>query len=554
MISTRSKRNGYKESFLSIRFFFLAHSFFFAATAFSLSTPTSTISTIGKPSIFSTITNRQIGILDGSELAGLNEFMSGKGKDDNDKDVGEGHLVNNNKNNFGIIRFITGTTTIDGVDRRVIGIESSDSENNSDNLGIPLATIPDKVSDMDAISTAMASIVAVHCCVPTVSQVGGSDDSSGTEFVSGKAVVMGSGEYACYAARAMELLGAEVTLVSTGRPRIKNSKVSVMPPLQGELERGFTDVLGKFDSLLDTLYDENIVDEGQIIQSTVVRELRSKHDCKRYVSTLNKAQSIIRDSGLVFGRNEVKEYQSNIIKSITSSKKSMLQKEVTIPQNFGPMTLQKLLDGGVIYPASKKNDERYLIRGWSLKDFWEFMSWPRDSNGSINSRYGLPVIDEFESVFYNINDSTEEEEPVKEEKPPKVSTNPYVMEVVGVEGLQNDIVSQKRTGVLFLSASFCRTCKTINPSYTRMARMSQKSFTPGDVPLTFAKAETGSKVGKALGRVLGVVSVPTFVLFKDGVRYGDPLSVSKIPSKKLDLAVDYLISGKEWDSEEFEDL
>lgn len=123
----------------------------------------------------------------------------------------------------------------------------------------------------------------------------------------------------------MELLGAEVTLVSTGRPRIKNSKgekmkkecvspmaggrkshdihrhnfsftwfnllfkttivstVSVMPPLQGELERGFTDVLGKFDSLLDTLYDENIVDEGQIIQSTVVRELRSKHDCKRYV-------------------------------------------------------------------------------------------------------------------------------------------------------------------------------------------------------------------------------------------------------------------------------
>jgi len=164
----------------------LVHSFFFAATAFSLSTSTSTVPTYGKPSLFVTITNRQIGILDESDLAGLNDFTSGKGKDDSDQDVGEGRLVNNNKNNFGIIRFITGTTTIDGVDRRVIGIESPDSENKSDNFAIPLATIPDKVSDMDAISTAIASIVAVHSGLLTVSQVSGSDDSSGTEYVSGK--------------------------------------------------------------------------------------------------------------------------------------------------------------------------------------------------------------------------------------------------------------------------------------------------------------------------------------------------------------------------------
>ena len=103
-------------------FLFLVHSFFFAATAFSLSTSTSTVPTYGKPSVFVTITNRQIGILDESDLAGLNDFTSGKGKDDSDQDVGEGRLVNNNKNNFGIIRFITGTTTIDGVDRRVIGV------------------------------------------------------------------------------------------------------------------------------------------------------------------------------------------------------------------------------------------------------------------------------------------------------------------------------------------------------------------------------------------------------------------------------------------------
>ena len=164
----------------------MVHPFFFAATVFSLSSSTSTVPTYGKPSVFVTITNRQIGILDESDLAGLNDFTSGKGKDDSDQDVGEGRLVNNNKNNFGIIRFITGTTTIDGVDRRVIGIESPDSENESDNLAIPLATISDKVSDMDAISTAIASIVAVHSGLLTVSQVSGSDDSSGTEYVSGK--------------------------------------------------------------------------------------------------------------------------------------------------------------------------------------------------------------------------------------------------------------------------------------------------------------------------------------------------------------------------------
>ena len=112
--------------------------------------------------------------------------MSGKWEDDSDQDVGEGFLANNSNNNFGIIRFITGTTTIDEVDHCVIGIESPDSKNNSDNLGIALATIPDKVSDMDAILTAIASLVAVLYCVPTVSQVDGSDDSSGTAFISGK--------------------------------------------------------------------------------------------------------------------------------------------------------------------------------------------------------------------------------------------------------------------------------------------------------------------------------------------------------------------------------
>ena len=34
------------------------------------------------------------------------------------------------------------------------------------------------------------------------------------------------------------------------------------------------------------------------------------------------------------------------------------------------------------------------IRGWTLADFWEQTSWPRDSSGTSNTRYGLPVRDD----------------------------------------------------------------------------------------------------------------------------------------------------------------
>ncbi|EED89279.1 hypothetical protein THAPSDRAFT_263992, partial [Thalassiosira pseudonana CCMP1335] len=56
----------------------------------------------------------------------------------------------------------------------------------------------------------------------------------------------------------------------------------------------------------------------------------------------------------------------------------------------------------------------------------------------------------------------------------------------------------------------CRTCKGINPVFTRIAREYEGE-------LMFAKADATGSVGKALGRQLGVIAVPSFVLFKDGV-------------------------------------
>jgi hypothetical protein len=75
-----------------------------------------------------------------------------------------------------------------------------------------------------------------------------------------------------------------------------------------------------------------------------------------------------------------------------------------------------------------------------------------------------------------------------------------------------------------------------------MARIAKEE---GEV--VFAKAETSGRWGKELGRYLEVEAVPAFILFRKGARYGSALSVSKLPSKKIDRALQLLESGAEWD-------
>ena len=57
-----------------------------------------------------------------------------------------------------------------------------------------------------------------------------------------------------------------------------------MKPSVGELELGFCDVLGEFDTLLDTLYDENSTGQSSFVKkSGIVEQLQSKHNCTRYI-------------------------------------------------------------------------------------------------------------------------------------------------------------------------------------------------------------------------------------------------------------------------------
>ena len=73
-----------------------------------------------------------------------------------------------------------------------------------------------------------------------------------------------------------------------------------------------------------------------------------------------------------------------------------------------------------------------------------------------------------------------------------------------------------------------------------------------DEELTYAEADTTGVNGKVLSKYLDVEAVPAFVLFRCGKMYGEPLSISRLPSKKLDLAVEMLVSGKEFDRKALE--
>eukprot|EP00978_Attheya_sp_CCMP212_P004217 scaffold9199_cov48-Attheya_sp.AAC.1 len=217
-----------------------------------------------------------------------------------------------------------------------------------------------------------------------------------------------------------------------------------------------------------------------------------------------------------------------------------------------------------------------MVRGWALKDFWEFTSWPRDTEGGSNMRYGFPVVDDLDMAELRKTQEDEDDElslQQQQQQQPELASstgkrimeaattpmkNPFVTEFEGVDGLYNHIVSTKKDCVLFLSAPYCRTCLTLTPAYTRMARImteqqqQQQQNKDDDNMLLFAKADAGGKKGKELGNALNIYAVPTFIMFRAGERYGTPLSISKLPSKRLDRAVQYLTTGMKWDPKAFQ--
>jgi len=462
----------------------------------------------------------------------------------------------------GSLTLVTGSTQEDP-SQRIVAVQTNNNDNDAnyetvsmgdvDVYAHTIATIPQKVSEADALSTAAAALVGIHCAIPKVGGVGGSDNSNDV-FYTGKAVVVGGNDYACFVADGLATLGIEVSLVSTGSPRAKNDGVYVMKPsdLNDDYEEvGFSTAVGEFDSLIDTISNERkgmlITEDNPYGGSTVLKLLQSKHQCNKYISTLTQSQQIVKNEGVLWGPGKANDHVKKM-ESISLARCASLVPSL----GFGSATLQTLLDSNVLF--SIKSNNPTVSRGWALKDFWEETSWPRDSSG-MGIRFGMPAEEEEDldeqfrreqermqtriRVGSEVGGGMDDTETTKQVLIDQ--TNPYVTQIVGVDGLAQEVVSKQKDCVVFVAMRSCRTCKGINPVFTKLARER------GSDELMFAKADATGATGKALGRQLGIVSVPSFVLFRNGVRYG-AVSASKLPSERLDQALNDLAEGKDFDT------
>ncbi len=116
---------------------------------------------------------------------------------------------------YGYMSVLTGK---DEDNRRIVAMqctESHDSEQSASSLVYEdsIAVIPKQVSDEDAISTYIASLSSIVCALPRVKNIGGGVDEEAVT-ISGKAVVLGSGDLACFSAEGLASLGIEVFLVN----------------------------------------------------------------------------------------------------------------------------------------------------------------------------------------------------------------------------------------------------------------------------------------------------------------------------------------------------
>lgn len=308
----------------------------------------------------------------------------------------------------------------------------------------------------------------------------------------------------------------------------------------------------------------------------------------RYVSTLTRSQRFVLEEGILFARDPVLKYQKNIendkelMKVASSMSFSTSLDDYQLlppPRNFG-QTLTKLFKDKVIYPTDRNENgsharKKLFVRGCSFPDYAEVEIWPQDATEGSSVRYGFPGVkeliledrmDTLMGAFDNnknkvrnnnnsvstkkkddvtVKENSNVDSEIKLPKKKKKQDNPFVLDIESLGDISTEIRDVEKDAVLFVSAPYCRLCRTIDPLYTRMARVSKEEQ---NSDLIFAKATTGTgKAMKQLTFTLQIDSVPTFVLFRKGQRYGESIGIAKLPSVKLNRVIEDLKEGKEWD-------
>jgi hypothetical protein len=431
------------------------------------------------------------------------------------------------------------------------------------------------LTTLDLVSTIQNAWMLEY--VLSLEGIGG--DQSATRDFPHKVVVVGGSQYASQVCQALQVLGSTPIRVSTSKV---SNEFQVLTPASGPLDLGFANVIGTFDALVDTLDHEN--------NSLVLRMLREQHGCRQYISTVGAVQAHVLREGL-FAKQE-KQYRAKLV---TQAQSIIKQGDLSLMMGPPPRSLgrsvSQLLAHGVTFDSSSSSPGGVQVRDWSLQDYWESNTWPRDATANV--RFGFPAVEDLTSVD---DEDQDEEESEQDEEDRRYSynrrfvsrkgsanvadddedlddgvatevsgqfqpairkgANPFVLSVVGLPGLQQHIMDPQLDCVLFLSAPFCRTCGKMNPSFNRMARtmgtpVARDEAATSSGGLLFAKAEAVGQQGKALGRALGVDSVPNIFLFRKGKPYGGGMGITRLPSKKLNLVIEYMQTGRPWDDRLF---
>lgn len=135
------------------------------------------------PLSLAAVSQSQVAALDGAEWISL-----------------QWHLMERNVISRGRFSQVGSMTVVTGTNgkERVVGIQAPSQNEETTTIKLnedthiyksSMATIPPSVSDQTAISTVLGALVGVHCVLPKLQHLGGSDDGDDS-FVSGKVLFL----------------------------------------------------------------------------------------------------------------------------------------------------------------------------------------------------------------------------------------------------------------------------------------------------------------------------------------------------------------------------
>ena len=377
-------------------------------------------------------------------------------------------------------------------------------------------------------------------------------------------VVIGGGKLADYVASTTTVVypGATVYQVTSrgeGLATKRGKGVTCINP--NKAEEGFSDTIGRFEVLVDTLACEG---------EDTVDLMRKKHGLKVYLTTMTRSAELFKDGGVFRGPGIVSGYRKEVVNAVKFERDGEWGGAgvdwVGVQDVHG-----RLLESGNVFFDEKIKTGSVNIRGSDARDLLESTTWPRDSEG-VNVRYGFPPVigfeddedydedydedfDEDDDEDYSgdedeRNDGTEyfggeEDEDTKEigeeqDRMTKLKTSAaQVRSITKLQEVSSEIMETESNAVLFLSAPWCKACKFMGPPYKRLSKLEPE--------VKFLQVSISSEEGKEVSRWLGVDSVPSFVFFRDGKVIGDPVSTAKLrKGGEVYAGVQLLKTGGQW--------